>query len=364
MIRFGARAAVGVILSAATAVCVSAATTPATAPAGAPATTSPPAGPKPAPTPDDIQNLVDQGQYSQAIAGINRLLDPKHPPDFDRTAMLMLRAECTLQLKQATATLDLLDGIRKQAHKDAAKLDEARAAAFMFLIHKSPGLLYTPKTGSDKIPVTILDRKSRDHTYRALYDDELSVSQQMAKEAAFGTSLAPIVKVTDELYSVQAVELVVTNGIANSKAVAQQLLKSTRTIVVPAEIAFDKDIVAISVDSHRLVTGGRGMSVRNGVAQENYGTTVTGLSSRENERLNDIKKECQGVLDLINRLRILADDPNALSGPYGRAEALIENCSTVLAGGTVTYLGDVPDDDSTSNTTPPRRRQPRGGGGG
>ena len=288
-------------------------------------------------TPDDIKDLVDQGKYPQAIAGISRLLDPSHPADFDRTAMLMLRAECTLQLKQATNAINLLDSIRKLSHQNAARQDESKAAALIFLIHKSPSLLYTPKIAAVKTPIDILNRDTRELAYKDLYDDELAVSKQTAKEAAFGTSLTPIVKVADELYSVQAVEQVVTGGIAETKAVALQLIKSAQGIMVPALQQFDKQIVAIS-------------------------WARTGGTSVQKQNLGNIETACDGVRDLIDKLRVLADNPDALSGCYDRAAALKENCAAVIAGESVVSLGEVPGDNMNGNGGGGRARGGRRGG--
>jgi len=332
---------------------VHAATVPAaTAPTTAPAGTSASAAAKAPVTPEQIKALVDQGQYAQAIAAINHLLDPKHPPDFDRVAMLMLRGECTLQLKQSSTALDYLDAIRKQAHEDASRLDEARAAALMFLVRKSPGYLYTPKTASNKTPVEILPRNSRDGIYRFLYDDELAVSRQMAKEAAFGTTLAPVVKVADELYYVQAVELIVTGGIANTKAVAVQLVKSARPVMVRAELEFDNEIVAIAARANRLVTG-PGLTTFNGRgrSQGRLQVTTVGLAAVDVQHLTSISGDCDGIILLIEKLRVLADNPNALSGPYDRAGALKVDCASVIAGDSVSSLGPVENDFSDDEVT-------------
>ncbi|HEY4328274.1 MAG TPA: hypothetical protein VGN88_00960 [Phycisphaerae bacterium] len=323
----------------------SAATGPA---ATGPATATAPAAVKIPATVDEVKLAIDHGDYVPALNGIARILDPKHPLDYDRQALLFLRVECQVQLKQMTVALDSLEGIRKTAHQNAAKTDEAQAAAFIFLIHKSPALLYTPKTAVEKIPINILDRTARLRAYDALYADELAVTQQMAKEAALGTSLAPILKTCDELYSVQAVERLSTGDIVNTKKVAQQLVDAARTIITSGELADDRDLVSISVAANRQVTVRTGVNISGGrgraAGSTQYRTQVVGLGAGDQRRLGEISSDCDGILDLIGRLRIMIEQADALAGIFDRASALKINVQSVNSGNVVQSLGAVPSD--------------------
>jgi hypothetical protein len=312
--------------------------TSALAKARAPATTTAPATSQAATastqaktpeTPDEIKQAFEHGEYALAVRGISRLLDPKHALDYDRMAMLMLRGECEFQMKQTTQALGTFDAIRKQAHKDADKKDEAQAAAIVFLIRKSPGLLYTPKTASDKTPINILDRGRRQEAYRKLYDDELAVAQQMAKEAAFGTSLAPIMAVCEELYSVQAVERLLTNDIVNTKKVAQQLLRSAQGIISAAIVADDAILTNIANASHRVGKVQVGGNNRGPI----YSNQAVGVGPAQQRQIAGIMSDCDGVIDLIGRLQFMADQPNALDGLLDRTIALKARGQSVAAGG-------------------------------
>lgn len=327
---------------------------PSTAAPAAPAASAP-ALAKPPANIEEVQEAIDHAEYARALVGISRILSPDHPLDYDRHAVLMLRAECDLQLKQAVPAGEVLEGIRKKAHEDASTHDEYDATAMIFLIHKSPGLLYTPKTTSgSKVPISILDRTRRKDVYQDLYSDELAVTQQMTRDSAFGKSLAPIIKVCDQLFNVQSAEFVATGDIANSKKLAVQLVGSARLVIAGIERDYDAELVKISDSANQTVNVRTNTVVTGRGARGQFRTERAGLSPTQSRRLAEISADCDLIADVIHRLRILADDPQALSVLLDRAAALKTNDQTIVTGGSIDSLGPIPPD------TPGRRV--RGGG--
>src|SRR5258708_11339603 len=102
----------------------------------------------PIPSPGDLRELVQQRHYREALKGLTRLLELKDAAasGFDRHEMLMLRAECLLQIGEAKAAISTLVDAKKEAEKAEREADAAQAVALAYLVHKSPGNIYLPRS--------------------------------------------------------------------------------------------------------------------------------------------------------------------------------------------------------------------------
>ncbi len=322
---------------------------PQATPGRGPTTTAPaataPARPKiPADT-AEIQQAIDRGEYASAVSGISRLLAPSHPVDYDRHLLLMLRAECELQLKQTTQSISTLEGIRKVSHENAVIHDEYEALAMIFLIHKSPALTYTPKSGASRIPISILERTRRKELYNDLFTDEFAIVQKLSRDAAFDKKLDPVVAVCDQLLDVQSAEYVATGAIGKSRGLAVQMLGSARIAFSTLLRNYDAQ-----VDQIASSRPGRG--------------PFRGVNQGQSKTLNEIVYNCNLIADLIRRLRILADQPEALSRMLAYSEGLKQNAELLLAGNTIEPLGPLTEEDTgTGTTVNPGRGRGRAGRG-
>src|SRR5207248_1905113 len=111
--------------------------------------------------------LANAGQYQDALKALLRILELKGPAaaGYDRHEMLMLKAECQLQIKQSSAALDTLELARKEAAAAANEGHVMEASALAMLVRLSPGGNYTPQTGTIRKPIPIHDRTLRKAGY-------------------------------------------------------------------------------------------------------------------------------------------------------------------------------------------------------
>ena len=283
-------------------------------------------------TADDIRAAVRDKKYHEALEGISKLLASGKPADYDRIEMLMLRAECFLQLKQNTQALDTLEGIRKMTLQSASKKDEAAAVALSTLIRRSPGGKYTPKTGTDKSPIDIMERTSRDTAFHALWADELANYQQTAKTAGAGTSLSAITTAADQMSALENLEMFVTSATTQSTAVGKTLIEGANRIITSAENAYDQDIARISIDSHKVISTPHTTIDAYGGSRTEYTSAPAGLSAADSKALNDIETNCQKVVELIPTLRTQLNQPDALVHVESNANRLKTRAHAVLGG--------------------------------
>src|ERR1035437_3345318 len=133
----------------------------------------------PLPTAAEIKNLVDAGQYKDALKPISRALALKGPAaaPYVRPDLWILRAECLLQLKQdQQGALAALEQARKDAFGERKFEKMAEPTALTMLIQKSNAYKYTPRGAKEGI--SILDRTLRPAAYAALLADELPATKQ------------------------------------------------------------------------------------------------------------------------------------------------------------------------------------------
>ena len=131
--------------------------------------------PMPLPTPADLKQMHDAGEYRICLQQIARVLqlrgDPARP--YDRYALLLLRGDCLLHLGNPTTALEAYADAEKST--EPAQLAEARATAL--LIRSSAGLQFMPKPPADGAPIDIADHASRKKAMLALHNQLLADSK-------------------------------------------------------------------------------------------------------------------------------------------------------------------------------------------
>jgi hypothetical protein len=294
-----------------------------------------------APTADAINTLLDAGKFQEALDGITRILDPKNTASYDRTKVLMSRAECYLQLKKEANALNVLEDVRKQADKDKATKDEAAAQSMILLIRRSSDGKYRPKTSADKTPLDILDRKARKAAYEALFADELASCKQDARDAASGISIVPIMTLANRIDDLLSLERLTTGRNPQTSAFAKEVAATCNTIIQQADNAFSRTIEDASVKSHVMVGPARNRK-------------PAGLGNSDSESLHQIVLTCQRIIDLIPKLRLQLDQPNILVNALSRAQRIQVRANAVLEGGVdpTKNIGRNPDDPPPGNHQP------------
>ena len=157
----------------------------------------------PVPMTREIKAQVEAGDYREALKGLLRALDLKGPAAqaYDRVELLMLRAECQLQIKESRACLDSLEAARKEAGVQGKSDGVGAAMAMALLVQRSTAFRYVPKTAAAgpvaPKPVDILDRQARPEAYKALFADELAGTRQKVRAAETVRTMPPIMEAAE-----------------------------------------------------------------------------------------------------------------------------------------------------------------------
>jgi hypothetical protein len=182
----------------------------------------------PVPTEKEIRTQVDAGEYRDALKGLGRALDLKGKPaeGMDRVALLMLRAECQLQLKETQATLASLEQARKEAAAGGRGDDVGTALAMTALIQKSVAFKYTPKTSNGPLtpkPMDILNRQTRQEVFKALFADQLLPTRAKVKQAEQSRTMPPVLEAAKLTSALRAIEKAANNETTESEEMAKTL---------------------------------------------------------------------------------------------------------------------------------------------
>jgi hypothetical protein len=256
------------------------------------------------PTADLAQSEFDSGHYTEAMPTIARLLalDPVKA-QYDRQAMLMLRADCQLHLKQYTAAADTLNAVRLAAEKANDQPTADRAIAMLHLIQKSPGGFYTPATGADKKPLNILDASHRKTAYAALYADQFALLQQKVTAAKNTATLPLILEIAASARGLRALATTADKSARDIDDATKDLPAAANTALRRALADGDQTVSRISRSANawvRVQTGAT-IDVFNR-ASTNYTERKTGLSTADATALREVETSCDHLPDIITTL--------------------------------------------------------------
>jgi hypothetical protein len=291
------------------------------------------ADPAPLLTTDELKKLVDSGQYRDALKAMLPILVLKGPAaaPYNRHEILMLKAECQLQLKMNREALDTLDLARKEALAVPDQPSAAQALALTHLIQKSPGLNYTPKTGTSRKPITIVDRTLRKGAYDALFADELAPLQQKAKAALAGKSLVPIAEASKLLGGVRAVEFVSTGSNKETEQLTADLTKQSLKLFNDALEDLTARTQRISDSANRIVTENMNVTDSTGRTWVQQQTRRKGLTPQDSQTLKGIQTESAKIPQAASDLaQALGADNAPFKAVAGKAEVLRDKVNTVL----------------------------------
>jgi hypothetical protein len=292
-----------------------AATAPATQPATAPAditaggTTTPIAPPPPAadtpigPT-SSFQALeagVANKQYRDVLLAISRILSlpESQKPTFDRYPYLMLRAECALQLKNASLAETTLEAALKAT---PGKDEKAIAQATDLLIKHSTGFKYLPQHTTDKDlkrGVDILDKTSRQLAFAAMLDDQMAAVALQVKQAMASKSLVVIVNAATVIAPLPALEFAATGKRDRTAAAYAELGKHAQELMDGALTSMADSTTRISADADRIVT----VNVNLPGGQQMTKNARQGLANGDRQILSSTVSTCNQLVPAAEKLQ-------------------------------------------------------------
>lgn len=169
------------------------------------------------PTPEYIQQTFDEGAYEQTIEAVGRVLrlTGKAAKEYDRPALLQLKAESLLRIKAAEPAARAF-GEAADATADPDERDRLRAT--QLLLKRSPGLTYTPKQrrgsgdASAAPGIDVVDPERRKAALAAQWADELARLEPVVKGAVLERELPPIAEAVKDVTAARPLESAATDG--------------------------------------------------------------------------------------------------------------------------------------------------------
>jgi hypothetical protein len=252
------------------------------------------------PATKEIAELIDARKYQPALAALARVLQLKGAAAsrYDRHELLMLKAECLLQLRDQHNLLATLNSAAGEAKSPA---EEADAVALQELVGRSVRDLYTGK--KDGAAHDILDRAHRTDAFAALWTDEFPPFESETGAAISGDALPAIFKSAKAVPVTRAVEFKATGSSRRTDEIAGKL-KERAAKLIDSVLEKDGGIVDhISAEANRTV---RVIDSDTGRVLRTY---KKGLTMADPRVLGDVEADCSQIVTAAQDLaRVFTGD--------------------------------------------------------
>lgn len=243
---------------------------------------------------DEVKKLANAGQYQDALKALVKILTLKgeKAAGYDRHEMLMLKAECQLQLKMSSAALDTLELARKEAATALAEDQAMQSQALAMLIKASPGGTYTPQTGTIRKPIPIADKTLRKGAYDSMLGDQLAQINVKVKQAKAANKLPPVAEAAKQVVAIRPVEKASAGDNKATDELLADLSKLAMKMVSAAVDDLATEIKKISDAANRVVSENVTLQDPSGRAYVVQQTHRVGLSGNDRTSLKNAIAEC------------------------------------------------------------------------
>ncbi len=302
--------------------------------------TTPVAGPAPLPSAAEVRKQIDDGQYREALKNLLRILDLKGTPAaaYDRLEMLLLRAECQLQIRQTPAAQAALDTVVKEARggNNAPANPDAlgKALALSALIARSPNMLYAPKSRTGPLTpktIDILDRAARPSACKALFEDSLADVKARVRAAQGVNTLPLILDAAKAVATLRALEQAGTGDDAQSKPLVGELALAATVLLGNSVAEMNGAIDTIAAGANLVgtlpimrVDPVSGLRTLDQVARRR------GLVGDEPARLKSIQQTCAQIITTCQDLRVALNVTDPFQGIASDADTVARKAGKVL----------------------------------
>ena len=281
------------------------------------------------PSPAAIEKNVEDGKYREALKDLTRVLTLTGPPAaaYDKYAMLMLKAECMLQLKQQPPAIGVLGQAAKEAFGEEKPERAVSPVALAFLAEHSTAYQYVPKAAGDHKAIPWLDRSRRAEAYAALLVDELPGAERKMGLVAHVTTFAPLMEFGKTVGALHALELA---GLTDASAGApgtDPLVKGVgdRAAQLISDALADPSakVVKISDTANQLVQVNIPQHDLNGRAWVTQQMQRRGLDGEQAQYLRNVGETCGKMVSAAKELtQLLLAENEALKGAAANASTL------------------------------------------
>jgi hypothetical protein len=270
---------------------------------------------QPVPTPQELQQMFDAGQYHTCLQQIARVLRLRgsaasaHDPD----QLQMLRGECFIRLGDRAQAIRAFTTAQKSANHALA----LTARANLLIVQASPAFKYD--TGSGTIDIT--DPQNRKQAMQAMFSKELQKADPAIHAAQNADSLAPIIAAVPKLKDLVALEVTATGKDKEIYPAFSQVGARARDLIAGALQALDAQIVTIEHRANEPITGS--------VNGSPWWVTVgrRGLDSPDRAALDEAFTGAQQIHDVALQGQMTAE---ALNGSVDRWKELVSFALQVI----------------------------------
>jgi hypothetical protein len=254
------------------------------------------------PSMSDLQESFDARRYNDVIKQIAPLLLLKDdaPGAYDRTALLAIKAESQLQLRQTSLAADTFAQLAKElTAKNASNESIAGFSTLSLLARRSPGGKYSPKQpttapltagdrGNPRAPIDILPEDSRKTALLALFNDENRALSSRVESALRQAALPSLLGVIKAVGDVSSLELAATGAEAESKRTLDRLRQHSLTLLSGALKTMSTQVTTIEKSANTSKTS----VMRSTGGAETRQTVKRGLYADDTASLKEISNSC------------------------------------------------------------------------
>jgi hypothetical protein len=292
----------------------------------------------PPPSTAEIKTLVDAGKYREALRPLFRVLALKGQAaqGYDRIELLMLRAECQMQLKDQRGTLETLEQARKECFLENRAPLAATPTGLAMLIQKSNAWQYKSKSDPSLKPIPILDKTLRQAAYEALLHDELPGAQKKVQALAGVKSIAPVLETAKLAGAVHALDILAHPTIppdqVETGTLTRQVTSNADRLLLPAIDELGKNVDTIQSAANEITTDQVGHFDRaSGKSWLEPRTRRRGPSYHDAETLNAINTTADKIRSTAFDIALaLATDFKAYQEIIEKADGLKAKSTAVL----------------------------------
>ena len=275
------------------------------APAVAPAKPQPAAQADSPPSVDEIQNLYTSGDYKGALQKISRVLSLKGDAakSYDRHALLRLKAESHLKLRDTKAAADAFSKAAKEAPDEATGAEDTASET---VIKRSKNLAFTPKATKEKdkpAPIDVSDPEKRKEAFAALLAEQKAELESRAKAARQAKSLPPILEGLKLVGAFRTTELAATGEETQSRELVDELGGRAHKLMAEAleDMAETVDgIEEAANDLQEVAVPLRSPTGRGATLERTY--KRAGLTTDDRKDLNRVIADCKKIVPTCREL--------------------------------------------------------------
>jgi hypothetical protein len=282
------------------------ATRPTTSPTSLPEATpeatpeqTPPNLPPAEPTMQSLRLAFEAGQHNDVLRETSKLLNQRNlDTEFDRTELMVLRATSSLRLRRFKNAQDDFESLAKLPAATPSQIQSrCEWQATAWLLDKSSPRGYVPKLGK-RDPIEFLTDEGMKQALDAFYKDQSADMNKRIESAANQRQLNPVLGMLDDVSNLAMLEVAVTKGDAQSKALRDRVFQQAVMVMDNYILQSTRDVQAIEDRAEQLIERVRERKEGDKTIQERY-FVRRGINSRDADQLRAIQRNCKEMAQVV-----------------------------------------------------------------